>query len=124
LRQTTVDPPLTPEALLAIGLLYVGLLPNSLSTGLSALFYAFERAEIPAAISTVATISKTVFGLAVLLMGAGVAGLAGVSIVTNIITLAIMLYSARGLLPKPQPAADRLLDGGLMRRMVGQSWPL
>ena len=45
--------PLSEEALIAIGLLYIGLLPNSLSTGMSALFYAFQQAEYPAAISTI-----------------------------------------------------------------------
>jgi O-antigen/teichoic acid export membrane protein len=143
-RQATVTPALTGEALLAIALLYIGLVPNSLSTGLSALFYAFERAEIPAAIATVATISKTVFGLAALLAGWGVVGLAAVSIFTNLITLLVMAVNARGLTSIPsapvergenaegQQAASvqkRLMGGSrveppLMRRMVGESWPL
>jgi O-antigen/teichoic acid export membrane protein len=123
LRQTDAANPLPAEALLAIGILYVGLLPNSLSTGLSALFYAFERAEIPAAIATVATISKTVFGLAVLLAGYGVVGLAAVSIVTNLITLAIMLYYGRALM-SAQPNTPARVETPLIRSMVGQSWPL
>src|SRR5262249_1420782 len=86
-RQSQVDRPLTAEALMAIGLLYIGLLPNSLSNGLSALYYAFEKAEIPAAVATVATICKAMFGLAALIMGFGVVGLAGVSILTNCVTL-------------------------------------
>ena len=66
-------------------------------TGLSALYYAFEKAEIPAAITTVATISKAVFGVAALALGYGVIGLAAVSIVTNFITLGVMLLNARSL---------------------------
>jgi len=123
LRQTDTANPLPAEALLAIGLLYVGLLPNSLSTGLSALFYAFERAEIPAAIATVATISKTVFGLLALLGGYGVVGLAAVSIVTNLITLVIMLYYGRPLFAQ-QPEAPARLERPLIRSMVAESWPL
>ncbi len=126
--------PLTGEAVAAIILLYIGLLPNSLSTGLSALFYAFEKAEVPAAITTVATINKAVFGVAALILGFGVVGLAGVSIVTNFVTLAVMLWNARGLIaltPRQDEAAVHS-DGGrsfrpdfkLVRGMVGESWPL
>ena len=147
-RQSIVSPPLSGEALLAIGLLYVGLLPNSLSTGLSALFYAFEQAEVPAAIATAATISKAVFGVLALMLGYGVVGLAGVSILTNLITLAIMGYVGRGLISPPAPSPilregeetltptlspsergeqirrDFSPDWPLIRRMVGESWPL
>src|SRR5690606_26903794 len=56
IRQNTVTPELEPQAILAIGLLYVALLPGTISTGLTALFYAFERAEYPAVITTVSTI--------------------------------------------------------------------
>ncbi len=133
LRQATVpDSPLDVTAVAAIGLLYLGLLPNSLSTGLSALFYAFEKAEYPAAIATVGTMSKATLGLAALLMGWGVVGLAGVSIITNTLILAIMLWAARPLIwPKNTAreairplAAARSLDRGLLRHMVGESWPL
>ncbi len=123
-RQSTVSAPLSFEALAAIALLYIGLVPNSLSTGLSALFYGFEQAEIPAAIATVATICKAVFGLAALAEGYGVIGLAAVSILTNLITLAIMSYCARGLLKTPEPRTGSLLEGRLIRSMVGESWPL
>ncbi|MBI5666370.1 MAG: oligosaccharide flippase family protein [Chloroflexi bacterium] len=96
--------PLTHEAVLAIILLYIGLFPNTLSTGLSALFYAFEKAEIPAAVTTVATINKAVFGVAALAAGFGVVGLASVSIVTNVVTLAVLAWSARGMM-RPHPPA-------------------
>jgi len=96
-RQTAVSPPLTTEAVLAIVLLYIGLVPNSLSTGLSALYYAFEKAEIPAVIQTVSTICKAVFGVAALALGWGVIGLAGVSILTNIVTLIVLAGNAKNL---------------------------
>ncbi len=128
--------PLTQEALIAIGLLYIGLLPNSLSTGMSALFYAFQQAEYPAAISTVATICKVIFGLAALVLGYGVIGLAAASIVTNTITLVVMVWVGRGLLraaeppPQPSPASrggdqrDYKPDRKLIRGMVNEGWPL
>lgn len=127
IRQTTITPPLTPVALISIGLLYVGLLPNSLSTGLSALFYAFEKAEYPASIATVSTFSKAVLGLLALLMGWGVIGLAGVSIVTNLITLTLMLWQARPLIWPEGRRAERSNDGlerKLIQHMLGESWPL
>ena len=126
LRQAVISPPLAAEALLALGLLYLGLLPNSLSTGLSALFYAFERAEVPAAVTTVATINKAVWGVAALLLGFGVVGLAGVSIITNAITLGVLVYSARRLLGLRPPAAGPRFrpDGALLWSMAGESWPL
>ncbi len=138
LRQAIVEPPLTQEALIAIGLLFIGLLPNSLSTGMTALFYAFEQAEYPAAVATVATINKAVLGLVALLLGFGVVGLAGVSIVTNILTLVILIYGGRKLIgwgrkdsrlkPTTQEqtalsSASRL-DRKLLRGMMGEGWPL
>ncbi|MBN2471898.1 MAG: oligosaccharide flippase family protein, partial [Anaerolineae bacterium] len=135
IRQGAITPPLSPVALVAIGLLYIGLLPNSLSTGLSALFYAFERAEYPAAIATASTFSKAVLGLLALLTGWGVIGLAGVSIVTNLITLGLMLWFARPLLwPEGRPSrrsrigierdARTGIERDLIRHMLGESWPL
>ncbi len=119
--------PLTQEALIAIGLLYIGLLPNSLSTGMSALFYAFQQAEYPAAISTIATICKVVFGLAALVLGYGVIGLAAASIVTNTITLVVMVWVGRGLLRETEPARvqrEYSPDTKLIRSMVDEGWPL
>ena len=133
-RQTAISPPLDMTAIIAIGLLYVGLLPNSLSTGLSALFYAFEKAEYPAAVATVGTISKATLGLGALLLGWGVIGLAGVSIITNLIVLAVLLWTARGLIwPQRygrEPAVSESLvsgwriDRALLRHMTAESWPL
>jgi O-antigen/teichoic acid export membrane protein len=108
------DPPLTGEVVLAIALLYVGLLPNSLSTGLTALFYAFERAETPAAVATISTIIKVTLGLAVLLAGMGFVGLAAVSIVTNIVALIILYAAGRDMLRGAVAPADRpSMRGGL-----------
>jgi len=127
--------PLSEEALIAIGLLYIGLLPNSLSTGMSALFYAFQQAEYPAAISTIATICKVIFGVTALVLGYGVIGLAAASIITNTITLAVMVWVGRGLLKDQSNLTQRhegteaqrnsyRPDGKLIRGMIGEGWPL
>ena len=122
LRQATVEPPLGSETLIAIGLLYIGLIPGSLSIGLTALYYAFERAEMPAMVSTVATINKAVLGVIVLLAGGSIIGLAAVSIITNVLTLGILFWGGRWMLRKGAHAAR--VKWSLMRRMAGQSWPL
>jgi O-antigen/teichoic acid export membrane protein len=124
-RQSLVAPPLNPEGLLALGLLYVGLLPNSLSTGMTAVFYAFERAEYPSAVSTIATINKVICGVAVLVLGYGIIGLAAVSIFTNFITLAVLVYGGRELISRDDSASrPYTLDWGLIRSMTRESWPL
>ncbi len=119
----------TPDQIaeIAIILLYVGLIPNSISYGLTALFYAFEKAEIPAAVSTVIAILKAVFGLAALLLGWGVLGLAGVSILLNVVTFTILNIQARSLLREhvPEDQDHRVtVDRSLMREMIFASWPL
>jgi O-antigen/teichoic acid export membrane protein len=136
-RQTLASPPLDARALTALGLLYIGLLPNSLSTGMTALFYAFEKAEYPSAVATLATVCKAVGGLLVLLLGYGIIGLAAVSIVTNVVTLAALVLGGRPLLARDtDTATDTNTDidtpdstppyrnFGLMRKMAGESWPL
>lgn len=120
-RQRLIAPPLGEAGLLTIALLYLGIFPGSLAKGLTSLFYGFQRAEFPAAVTSIATISKTVFGLFVLLAGAGVVGLAAVSIVTNLLTLVLLALGARPLL---RGLASGRPELPLMRRMTGASWPL
>ncbi len=120
-RQAFVDPPLAQTALVALGLLYIGLVPGSISKGMTSLFYAFEKAEYPAAVATITTINKAVFGVVVLLLGYGIVGLAAVSILTNFITLAILVWTGRALIGRLRlrPPSRKLVGG-----MVDESWPL
>ncbi|MBI5928999.1 MAG: oligosaccharide flippase family protein [Chloroflexi bacterium] len=121
IRDATVSPSLDHTAVISIFLLYIGLVPNSISTGLTALFYAFEKAEYPAAISTVTTLFKVTLGLGALLLGWGVVGLAGASIITNLATLLILMRLAWPLIKghwKP------IREKALQRMMIRESWPL
>jgi O-antigen/teichoic acid export membrane protein len=120
LRQSLVEP-LDLTVLLTIGLFYVGLIPGSLSKGLTSLYYAFERAEFPAIVTTLTTISKVTGGVLALLMGWGVIGLAAVSIVTNLITLVVLVLGARSMLAESRETRPNRSD---IRRMAAQSWPL
>jgi O-antigen/teichoic acid export membrane protein len=104
----------------AIGLLMLALVPSNLAAALSSLFNAFERMEYPAGITTLTTLLKVGLGVLVLLVGWGFVGLAGVSIVTNLVTAAIL-----GRLAIRQFFRPRFeFDPGFVRRMVGVSYPL
>jgi hypothetical protein len=60
---------MTPDIVAAIVLFAVGLIFSSLADGFSAVFYAYEKMEYPAAISTVTTMTRVSLGVLVLLLG-------------------------------------------------------
>ena len=113
--------PLSSAELTAIGLLMVGMLFSGLTLGVSGLFYVYEQAEVPAAMSTVTTLLKVGLGVAALLAGFGFVGLATVSIVVNIITLAILLVMAAGRFELHGPWT---VDRPLLRSMLRLGFPL
>ncbi len=112
---------ISSEGLAAIGLLYIGLFPASLSKGMTSLFYANEQAERPAAIATITTMNKAVFGVIALLLGYGIVGLAAISIFNNVLTLLVLLWAGRKLIGRIGP---RLPDRRLIGAMVSESLPL
>jgi O-antigen/teichoic acid export membrane protein len=81
---------MTPDIVAAIVLFAVGLIFSNLADGFSAVFYAYEKMEYPAAISTVTALTRVSLGTLVLLVGWGFVGLAGVSIVANIVSATIL----------------------------------
>jgi O-antigen/teichoic acid export membrane protein len=120
LRQNVIASPASTQAITALVLLYVGLFPNAISQGLTSLFYAYEKAEYPAAISTVTTLLKVTLGTVALLAGWGIIGLAAVSIVSNVITLIVMIVIVVRRFFRPRWTSD----GPLRREMIASSWPL
>jgi O-antigen/teichoic acid export membrane protein len=113
--------PLDQETTIAIILLMIGMIFSGMGQGLAGLFYAFETAEYPAAITTVSTILKVGFGVTVLLLGYGFVGLAGVSIVVSFVTLLILIAGAFRQFPLRGPW---FVDFSLQRRMFVLSYPL
>ena len=109
------------DGLVAIGLLYIGLFPASLSKGMTSLFYANEQAERPAAIATITTMNKAVFGVIALLLGYGIVGLAAISIFNNTLTLLVLLWAGRKLIGR---IGRRPPDLRLVREMASESLPL
>ena len=93
---------------------------SSVSTGLTALFYAYEKAEYPAVVSTLTTILKVVFGVGALLLGYGFVGMAGVTIIVNAITMTVLTITVWRLFFRPRPEFDL----SLQREMVSESFPL
>ncbi|MGB3715501.1 MAG: oligosaccharide flippase family protein [Candidatus Promineifilaceae bacterium] len=113
--------PLGIDATVAIFLLMIGMVFSGMGQGFAGLFYAYEKAEFNAAITTVTTILKVGFGVLVLLMGYGFVGLAGVSILVNLLTLVLLAGAAFMQLSLPGPW---IIDFGLQRRMITLSYPL
>jgi O-antigen/teichoic acid export membrane protein len=115
--------PLTHDTLAAIALLVIGQAPATISTGLTALFYVYEKAEYPAAVATISTILTVAFGTVALVLGMGFVGLAGASIIVNLITVAILAGLAWRLFLK-EAAGPWQVDGGVQRGAVRESFPL
>ena len=112
---------ISADGLAAIGLLYIGLFPASLSKGMTSLFYANEQAERPAAIATITTMNKAVLGVIALLLGYGIVGLAAISIFNNLLTLLVLLWAGRKLIGRIGP---RIPDRRLIGEMARESLPL
>ncbi len=109
-----------PETVIAVGLFAVGLFLSNISDALTALFYSYEKAEYPAAISTITTVIRVSLGALALLLGGGVIGLAGVSVVAN--TASVIVLGSLLWRKVFRPGFDN--DPGLRRHMMGESLPL
>jgi O-antigen/teichoic acid export membrane protein len=127
LRQTALAAlaaPASTQAIVALALLYLGLVPGSVSKGLTSLFYGFEKAEYPAAITTFTTLLRVTSQTLVLLAGWGVVGLAATTVGINAVTLAVLAYLAWRLFPVLREEARRWSDAALRRAMLVASWAL
>ncbi len=118
--------PLASDTLWAITLLVLAQAPATISTGLSALFYAFEKAEFPAAVATITTLVKVSLGSITLILGWGIVGLAGTSMAVNVVTLVILGWLAWRLILReaPAPARAAAVDFGLQRHALRESFVL
>lgn len=114
------NPP-TGAEVAAIILIMIGMVFSGMAQGVTGLFYVYEKAEVPAAMTTATTILKVGFGVTALLLGYGFVGLAAVSILTNIITLSVLAGLAFRSFHLPGPWR---VDFGLQRRMLGKGFPL
>jgi len=116
----TTNPP-TADEVMAIALIMLGMVISGMAGGVTGLFYVYEKAEIPAALTTATTILKVSLGAMALLTGFGFVGLAGVSIVVNIFTLAALTLLAFRHFELPGPWE---VDLSLQQKMVKKGYPL
>jgi O-antigen/teichoic acid export membrane protein len=108
------------ETVVAVGIFAIGLFFSNISDALTGLFYAYEKAEYPAAISAVTTVVRVSLGALVLLLGAGIIGLAAVSVVGNVIAVTVLGYLLVQKIFRPH----RDNDPALRSYMLGESFPL
>lgn len=86
------------EVARAIVILGASQVLSSINAGLSALFFAFERGEVPAALSVIGALSNAAIGAVLLVAGLGVTGLALTSAAVNVITLGLFVVLTRQML--------------------------
>ncbi len=111
---------MTTDIVAAIALFALGLVFSSLADGFSAVFYAHEKMEYPAAISTVTALTRVSLGVLVLLLGWGFVGLAGVSVVSNIVSATVLGWLLVRHCFKPHAEWDPKTG----KWMMGTSFPL
>ena len=111
---------MTKDTALAILLFAIALVPSGIADALSSVFNAYEKMEYPAFISTLTTVVKVTLGVIALLMGWGLVGLAGVSIVGNLFTVGALAYLLLSVIARPRLEFDSTFS----REMLGTSYPL
>ena len=116
----------TSETAITIVLLALAQIPSSLSTGMTAMFYAYEKAEYPAALGVVTVLLKVFFGVPALLAGWGIIGLGVVSLLVNSITFVVMYVLAwrLNIARMGLRAYERENDPKMRRGMLRESFPL
>jgi O-antigen/teichoic acid export membrane protein len=112
--------PLQPPAQAALWLLSFSLFPADLAAGISSLFYARERMEVPAFASLLTNVLKVFAGIGVLAAGWGVVGLATSAVGVTLVNAALFLYLQWKLLFRPRLE----LDLRLLRWMLPEAFPL
>jgi len=111
---------LTADTAGALALLMLGMLPSSLAASLAFLFNAYEKFEYRIAVDFTTRLLAVALGVVALVAGYGFVGLAVVSIVTNLFTLAAFYALVRATLFTPRWEPDR----ALVRWMFFESFPL
>ncbi len=111
---------LTLDTAIALGLLVIGILPATIAASFAFLFNAYEQFEYRIAVDFAMRLVNVALSVAALVLGFGFIGLAAVSIITNIFTLAAFYLLVRRSLFAPRFEMDRKL----IRWMFFESYPL
>jgi O-antigen/teichoic acid export membrane protein len=110
----------TNDVVITVAIFAFGTLFSNLSDGLTAIFYAHEKAEYPAAIASVTTLTRVSLGALVLLLGWGIIGLAVASVAANLVAFAALSLILLQKIFRPTLETD----SGLQREMMAESLPL
>jgi O-antigen/teichoic acid export membrane protein len=111
---------ITLEVVITAAILAIGTLLSNLSDGLTAIFYAHEKAEYPAAIASITALTRVSVGALVLLLGWGIIGLAGASLVANLVAFLVLSYILVVKIYRPSLEVNPTLQ----KEMMGESLPL
>jgi O-antigen/teichoic acid export membrane protein len=104
------------QAIVAFALLTLSLIPSNITATLSGLFNAWERIDVPATITVATTLARVTLGAAALLLGAGIVGLAAISLALNLVLVVTFILLAQRLLhvhlvgPAPAELPAMLID--------------
>ena len=108
------------QELIAIGIFAISMIFANWSDAFSSMFLAFEKMEYPAGLANAMAMLKVSLGALVLLLGYGYVGLAGTSLVVNVLALIWLYFLMRVTLFKP----EWKWDWSLQQRMLRTSGPL
>ncbi len=111
---------ITLDVVITVAIFSMAMLLSNLSDGLTAIFYAHEKAEYPAAIASVTTLTRVSVGALLLLFGGGIMGLAGASLVANLVTFSSLSYIMVTKIFRPTAENNPTLQ----RQMMSESLPL
>ncbi|HNR95997.1 MAG TPA: oligosaccharide flippase family protein [Anaerolineae bacterium] len=111
---------LTRDTVLAIAFFFLALIPSLVSDAFTSVFYANEKMEYPAAITSVTTLLRVSLGTLALLAGYGFVGMAASTLLVNVITALILGSLAARLFFHPQLE----FDPPFARSMAHESLPL
>jgi O-antigen/teichoic acid export membrane protein len=99
----------------AIALFALAMLFANWADALSSMFYAFEKMEYPAGLTNAVALLKVTLGALVLLVGWGYVGLAGVSLLMNILQVGWLYLLLRATLFRPEWRPDLALQRWMLR---------
>ena len=111
---------LSRPSAIAIGLLTLTIVPGSYTEAINAVFNGYERMELPAVLNVLTNLARAAFGLAALLVGLGVVGLAAVAILSTTISAVAYHLALRHLDVTPSWA----LHHAEARSLLESAWPL
>ena len=110
----------TLDVIITIAIFTIGTFFSNLSDGLTAIFYAHEKAEYPAGVTAITTFTRVSVGALVLLLGWGIIGLALASLLANLTAFLVLGYILVTKIYRPHLE----VDPPLQKEMMGQSLPL